>query len=185
MGHAVTRTGRSIAMAIMIFALPSSATAVGTHAMGNRTIEHYGEDRYLGEVMDLLEEAIATRVTFDRALRVDRPAAEYQPLLDEFRSRQLSLLLRLRALDTPPRLIPFHEQLRSAIVTQTRFYSALVAAKIRDPHVNVEWMAGHPALRASSDALRAAFEHLRRLHPAISIRLEAVIESQLSWLEVI
>lgn len=185
MGQAAKRAGRWIAMAMMIAALPSSVAAVGTNAIGDRTIAHYAEDRYLAQVMELLEDGIATRITFDRALRVRRPAAEYQQLLDEYRSRQLGLLLKLRYLDTPPRLIPFHEQLRSAIITQTRFYSALVTAKMRDPQVNLDWMAGHPALRASSDALKAAFDHIRRLRPGTNVRLEGVLQSQLSWLEAI
>ena len=185
MGEAAKRTARWIVMAMMIAALPSTVAAVGTNAINDRAIAHYAEDRYLAQVMELLEEGIAARIVFDRALRVRRPAVEYQQLLEEFRARQLGLLLKLRYLDTPPRLIPFHEQLRAAIVTQTRFYSALVTAKMRDPQVNLDWLAGHPALRASSDALKAAFEHIRRLHPGINVRLENVIQSQLSWLEAI
>ena len=178
--------GRAIvAAALIAVTLPSPVFAVGSGSAREQINPHYAENRYLAAVMELLEEGISNRVAFDRALRTRRGVHEYQELLNEFRSRQLGFLLKLRALETPPRLIPFHEQLRSAIVTQTAFYSALVAAKMRDPNVSVDWMSGHPALRASRDALQAAFEHLRRLHPALDLRTEARIEGQLSWLEVL
>lgn len=143
------------------------------------------ETRYLTRVVELLDNAIANRVKLDLALRTRRPADEYQRLLDEFRMRQLGFLLHLQELQPAPRLISFHEGLRSAIVTQTSFYAAFVGAKMRDPNVNLDWMAGHPTLRATGDAIQAAFDHLRRLHPALDQHTEAALEGQLSWLDAI
>jgi hypothetical protein len=143
------------------------------------------EQRYLTRVIELLHGAIANRVKMDFALRTRRPAEEYQRLLDEFRMRQLGFLLHLQELQPPPRLIRFHEGLRSAVVTQTSCYAAFVSAKMRDPNVNLDWMTGHPTLRATGDAIQAAFDHLRRLHPALDQHTEAALEGQLSWLDAI
>jgi hypothetical protein len=181
----VGRIARRMAAVALLVALPAQALALSSASVPERARPQYAESRYLTSLLALLDEGISNRIVFDRALRANRSAGEYRRLLDEFRSRQLGFLLKLRALETPPRLIPFHEQLRHAVVTQTAFYTALAGAKMRDPNVSVDWMAGHPALRATSDALQAAFEHIRRLHPAVDHRTEASLESQLSWLDVL
>ena len=141
------------------------------------------EQRYLNRVIELLDAAVANRVKLDRALRMRRSPAEYRWLLDEFRERQLGLLLHLHELQAPPRMFVFQEGIRAAVIAQTAFYTAFVAEKIRDPKTNLDDMIGHPALRASNAALRAAFDQIRRLHPAIDQRTESTIESQISWLE--
>ena len=161
------------------------AAAVGTVSLHERVFERHDEGVYLERVTALLDEAIAHRVNLDRALRVRRPAAEYQRALDQFRSQQLSFLVMLERLDVPPRLIPFHERLRAASIEQARFYAAFVAAKMRDASVELGTMIDHPALRASHGDLRAAWDHVSRLHPALDRQVEAVIEGRLTWFDAI
>ena len=159
------------------------AAAVSRVPMAGLVEDRDAERPYLTRVIELLDHAIANRVNLDSALRTRRSAEEYQGLLDEFRMRQLGFLLHLQELHPSPRLISFHEGLRSALITQTSFYAAFVDAKMRDPNVNVDWMAGHPTVRATGDAVQAAFDHLRRLHPALDQHTEAALEGQLSWLD--
>jgi hypothetical protein len=163
---------------------PNQAAAVSRVPMGDLLEDRTVERQYLTRVTELLENAIANRMKLDFALRTRRSADDYQRLLDEFRLRQLGFLLHLQELQPPPRLISFHEGLRSAVVTQTSFYAAFVSAKMRDPKVNLALMSGHPTLRATGDAIQATFDHLRRLHPAIDQHMEAALEGQLLWLDV-
>jgi hypothetical protein len=161
------------------------ASAVSRASVTDTAGDRTQEARYLARIVELLDEGIANRVNLHLALRTRRSAEEYHQLLDEFRMRQLGFLLRLQDLQTPPRLIGFHESLRSAIVTQSAFYTAFVRAKVRDRNVGLDAMVGHPALHASGVDFQTAWEHVRRLHPALDGRTEAAIEGQLCWLDVI
>lgn len=195
-GTRAKRAGRRLmvglvasAVAMPVFFLTPArvqdASAVGTVSLDERVFERHDEGLYLQRVTALLDEAIAHRVNLDRALRNRRPAAEYQRALDQFRSQQLGFVIMLGRLDVPPRLIPFHERLRAASIEQVRFYAAFVAAKTRDADVEVGTMLDHPALRASRGDLRAAWDHVSRLHPALDHQVEAVIEGRLTWFDVI
>jgi hypothetical protein len=161
------------------------AAAVGTVALHERVFERHDEGAYLERVTALLDEAIAARVNLDRTLRARRSAAEYERALEQFRSQQLAFAITLGRLDVPPRLIPFHERLLAASTEQVRFYAAFVAAKTRDADLEIGTMIDHPALRASRGDLRAAWDHVSRLYPALDRQVEAVIEGRLTWFDVI
>jgi hypothetical protein len=161
------------------------ASAVGTASLPEQVFARHDEGVYLERVTTLLDEAIARRVNLERALRARSSAAEYQRALDRFRSRQLDFVIMLDRLDVPPRLLPFHERLRAAATEQVRFYAAFVAAKTRDADLELGAMLDHPALRASHGDLRAAWDHVSRLHPALDRQVEAVLEGRLTWFDAI
>lgn len=156
---------------------PADAGTVASTVLGRQVTERYAEQRYLGAIMQILDESIRLRAGMDAALRSGRPAGEQRRLLDEFRVSHLGFLIHLRELGPSPRLVPFHQQIRAALLEQSAFYGTLVGGRLRDVRVGAAGTSRSPGAEFS-----AALEHVRRLTSALDRRAARGLEERLRQL---
>jgi hypothetical protein len=148
-------------------------------------IDRADELQYFHGLVALLEEGANNRLNMQAALRAPRPADAYDALHQVYRRRQSALLARLGDLTVPERLQVVHRHIVVATEQQIAFYDAFVAAKVKDPAVDLARMLDHAAGVTASRALRTAWDEVRALYPTLDPATSDAIERRLDQFDAL
>lgn len=173
--HAASvRTRRRIAVLSCVLALSVAALAatalLADGSLFPRSITArpipVEEQRYLGQLMRVLEDGAMNRRNVEGVLKAgDSEPDTYRAVYDIYRGRAENVIARLRALQTPERLQPAHDQIVKAAERQIVFYGDFTTARIDGKPTDLARMLGHPAAREASYDLHTAWDLIRRLYP--------------------
>ena len=148
-------------------------------------IDRSDELQYFRGLLALLEEGANNRLNMQAALRAPRPADAYGALHQVYRQRQSALLVRLGDLTAPARLHGVHRHVVVATEGQIAFFDAFVAAKAKDPTVDLARMLDHAAGVTASRALRTAWDEVRALYPTLDHATSDAIERRLDQFDAL
>jgi hypothetical protein len=149
------------------------------------SIDRADERQYFRGLLPLLEEGANNRLNMQAALRATRPAEEYRAVHHAYRQRQTALLARLGGLAAPARLRGIHGHVVVATEQQLVFFDAFVAAKVKDPVVDLSRMLDHAGGVTASRALQAAWDEVRALYPTLDLATGNAIQRRLDQLDAL
>ena len=112
-------------------------------------------------------------------------AEEYAGALNAYEQQQRKMLENLRALEAPPRLQQFKDEVLSAGEDQIRFYEEFAQAKITNNDLNFNAFSSNLNLKTSDQKLHAAYDYLKTLYPSIDKATNDAIEQRICWFDII